>query len=96
MTAYLLTNHILSFLAPAALTAMLLVLMTRLFRRFLTSNVPLAQSLPAQAAIIFIVNVCSLTAGLLAFKNDGKMATYAAMAAAGALCQWILLRGWKR
>ena len=96
MTAYLLTNHILSFLAPAAFVALLLVLMARLFRRFLASKTPLAPSLYGQAAIVFIVNVCILTAGLVAFNNDGKMATYAAMVTGGALCQWVLLQSWKR
>jgi hypothetical protein len=37
----------------------------------------------------------TLTAGLLLFGHDGKMATYAALVLAAALCQWLLLRGWK-
>ena len=95
MTAYLLTNHLLNFLAPAAMTALLLVLSSRIFSRFLTSKKPLAQSIYAQAAIIFIVNVLVLAAGLLIFGNDGKMATYAAMVLAAAVCQWVLGRGWQ-
>ena len=95
MTAYLLTIHLMSFLAPAALTALLVVLFERVFSRFLVSKTPLAQSIWARAAIVFVVNVCVLTAGLVVFKNDGKMATYAAMVLAAALCQWMLNRGWK-
>jgi hypothetical protein len=95
MTAYLLTNHLLNFVAPAAVLAIFLALSSRLFGRFLGSKIPLAQSIWAQAAIIFVVNVCILVAGLVIFGNDGKMATYAAMALGSALCQWVMLRGWK-
>jgi hypothetical protein len=95
MTAYLLLDHILSFLAPAAIMALLLVLLSRFFSRFLASKRPLAQSMYVQVAIIFIVNVLVLAAGLVLFGNDGKMATYAAMVLASAVCQWVLWRGWK-
>ena len=95
MTAYLLTDHILNFIAPAAVVALLLVLLVRLFSRFLVSKRLVAKSLWAQAAIIFIVNVLVLAAGLVFFGNDGKMATYAAMVLAAAICQWILFKGWK-
>ena len=95
MTAYLLLNHILNLLAPAASVALLLVLLSRIFSRFLTSKRPLAQSIWVQAAIIFIVNTIVLVAGLVFFGNDGKMATYAAMVLAAAVCQWVLWRGWQ-
>ena len=95
MTAYLLLDHILNFIAPAAVVALLLVLAARLFNRFLVSNKSSNQSIWAQAAIIFIVNVFVLVAGLVFFSNDGKMATYAAMVLAAALCQWVLFKGWK-
>ena len=95
MTAYLLTDHILNFIAPAAVVALLLVLSSRIFSRFLVSKRPFTQSIWAQAAIIFIVNVTVLTAGLVFFGNDGKMATYAAMVLAAAVCQWVLFKGWK-
>ena len=95
MTAYLLTDHVLNFIAPAAVVALLLVLLGRVFRRFLISKSPFTQSIWAQAAIIFIVNVLALVAGLVFFGNDGKMATYAAMVLAAAACQWVLWRGWR-
>ena len=95
MTAYLLLDHILNFLAPAAVVALLLVLFGRFFSRFLKSKKPVAQYLWAQAAIVFIVNVLVLSFGLVVFGNDGKMATYAAMVLASAVCQWVLWRGWK-
>ena len=95
MTAYLLTDHLLNFIAPAAVVALLLALSSRVFSRFLVSKRPLTQSIWAQTAIIFIVNVVVLGAGLVFFGNDGKMATYAAMVLASALSQWVLARGWR-
>ncbi|NQW93501.1 MAG: hypothetical protein HQ446_05640 [Polaromonas sp.] len=95
MTAYLLIDHILNFMAPAAVVALLLVLLSRFFGRFLVSKRPISQSIWAQATTIFIVNVVVLAAGLVFFGNDGKMATYAAMVLASSVCQWVLFKGWK-
>jgi hypothetical protein len=72
-----------------------LVVLSRIFGRFWLPKKPPNQSIYAQAAIIFIVNAIVLTAGLVFFGNDGKMATYAAMVLAAAVCQWVLGRGWR-
>jgi hypothetical protein len=95
MTAYLLTDHLLNLLAPAAFVAVLLVLFGRMFGRFFRLNKPVPQSIWAQEAIIFIANAAVTLAGLVFFGNDGKMATYAAVVFVAALSYWILLRGWK-
>ena len=95
MTAYLLLDHILNFIAPAAVVALLLVLLARVFSRFLMSKRSHTQSIWAQAAIIFIVNVVVLALGLVIFGNDGKMATYAALVVASSVSQWMLWRGWR-
>ena len=95
MTAYLLTDHLLNFIAPAAVVALLLVLLVRLFSRFLVSKRPFNQSISAHFATIFIVNVLVLAAGLVFFGNDGKMVTYAAMVLVAAVCQWVLFKGGK-
>lgn len=95
MSAYLLINHLLNFMAPAALLALLLVVMARLFFGFFKSKKPFVRTWWVQAAIIFVVNVIILTAGLLFFGHDGKMLTYAALVLGAAFCQWLLLRGWK-
>lgn len=95
MTAYLLINHLLNFMAPAAFVALGVVLLARLFSRFFKSKKPLARTLWAQAAIIFVVNIAILTAGLLFFGRDGKMASYALLALGAATGEWVLLRGWK-
>ncbi|MBK5204930.1 MAG: hypothetical protein JJD98_05840 [Polaromonas sp.] len=95
MSAYLLINHLLNFMAPAALLALLLVVMARLFFGLFKSKKPFVRTWWVQAAIIFVVNVVILTAGLLFFGHDGKMLTYAALVLGAAFCQWLLLRGWK-
>lgn len=95
MTAYLLTNHLLNFMAPAAFVALVVVLLARIFSRFFKSKGHLSLTLWAQAAIVFVVNLAILTAGLLFLGRDGKMLTYAALVPGAALCQWLLLRGWK-
>lgn len=95
MTAYLLTNHLLNFIAPAASVALLLVLLSRLSFGLFKSKQALAQVWWAQAAIIFIVGLAILATGLLAFGRDGKMMTYAALVLGSAVCQWVLVRGWK-
>lgn len=95
MTFYLLANHLLNLVLPAAAVALLLVLASQVFGGLFKSKRPVTQSWYAQAAIVFIANVAVLVAGLVFFGHDGKMLTYAAMVAGAALCQWVLLGAWK-
>ena len=95
MTAYLYINHLLNFIAPAAAMAVLLVLMSRLFLGFFKTKAPLAQVWYAQAATIFVVGCVILLAGLAVFGRDGKMVTYAVLVLGAAVCQWVLIRGWR-
>ena len=95
MTAYLLTDHLLNLLAPAAVVALLLLLLASLFDRFSGAKRTVAKSIWARLATIFIVNLVVLVAGLVLFGNDGKMATYAALVLAAATCQWVLGKNWK-
>ena len=95
MTAYLLANHILNFVAPAFFVALLVVAAS--------SRLPGGRSRGGsgrfgwrqQLALVSGVNVLVLAAGLVFFSQDGKLLTYAAMALASALVQWLLLRCWK-
>lgn len=96
MTTYLFANHLLNFVAPAAFMAVVLAVLSRTFGQVFRSKRLLVHALWAQIAINFVFNVAVLAVGLIIFGNDGKMATYAAMAIAAALCQWVLLRGWQR
>lgn len=95
MTAYLLADHLLNFMLPAAALALLLMLLAQFFGRFYKRKRSSSYSWRAQLGIIFVVNLAILVAGLVVFGVDGKMATYAALVVGGALCHWVLGRGWK-
>lgn len=95
MTALNLTNQLLNFMAPAAFVALLVVLGTRFFALFFKSKRPLALSVWAQIAIVFIASLVLLVAGLAIFGRDGRMASYVLLAVGAATCQWVLLRGWR-
>ena len=96
MTAYLLADHLLNFVAPAALITVLLVVFSWLFSGFSGSKMAFAHSWLAQLAINFIVGVIVLAAGLLLLGRDGKMLTYLLLILAMAASQWWQLGGWKR
>jgi hypothetical protein len=95
MTFYLLANHLLNFVLPAAAVALLLVLSSRVFGGIFRSSRPVAATWWVQTVIVFVANVAVLAAGLVFFGHDGKMATYAAMVGGAALCQWVLLGAWR-
>ena len=96
MTAYLLANHLLNFIAPAVFMAVLLVVSSRLFAGLFGLKRPLTHSWRAQLAINFVVGVMVLVAGLVLLGRDGKMLTYLLLALAMAASQWWLIGGWKR
>lgn len=79
MTATLLFNHLLNLMAPAGVVALLLVVFSRLLAPFFMPNRSQAHAIIAWTAIIFIVNLVVLLAGLVLWGHDGKMVTYAAM-----------------
>ena len=95
MTAYLLINHLINFIAPAAFVALVLLFGTRLLGRIFKSKKAVAQTMWAQFAIIFVVNIAILILGLLLSGHDARMLTYAALVLASALCFWLLNRSWK-
>ncbi|MDB5890447.1 MAG: hypothetical protein JWP47_1278 [Polaromonas sp.] len=96
MNLYLLTDHLLNFMAPAAFVALVLVVSTSLKGRLFKRKRPPARGIAGQVAIVFIVNLVMLSAGLAVFGSDAKMASYGAMALVAGFCQWMLLRGWQR
>jgi hypothetical protein len=85
-------NHLVNFVAPAAVVALLVVVAAR----FLKLKSRLAQSIIAQAAINFIACVAVLSAGLWFFGRDGKVATYTVMVLVAATVQWLLLGAWRK
>ena len=96
MRAYLLINHLLNFMAPAAMLALLLAIFPHFFLAFFASKRPLAQSWWRQVAINFVVGVLLLLAGLVLLGRDGKMLTYVGLVLGMATSQWWLLGGWKK
>ena len=95
MTAYLLANHLLNFVAPAFFVAWLVVAVSARWTARRSSGGRGRLGWWRQFALLSGVNVLVLVAGLVLFSQDGKLLTYAALALASALAQWLLLRGWK-
>ena len=96
MTAYLLTDHLLNIMAPAAVMAVLLVMLNRFGSLLFRSKDLEVPDFTTSLAIIFIVNIGILSVGLVGFGHDGTMATYAAMVVGAALALMMLTRSKKR
>ena len=96
MTAYLLADHLLNLVAPAALMALLLAAFFRLFPGFFKQKQASPHAWWTQAAINFVVGAGVLTMGLVLLGRDGRMLTYVALVLAMALGQWCQAGGWKR
>ena len=83
--------HGLNFLAPALFIALFLPAANRwVLRRALPRP-----GLWVQVAILFVVGLAALLAGLVLFGVDGKMLTYLALVLCCASAQWVMGRGWK-
>ena len=83
-----LLNHAINFMAPALWLALLMPLLSRILIR----KRPVALTLLAQVAVLFVAGCGLLTAGLVLFGRDGKMLTYLAMVLGIATTQWWLQR----
>jgi zinc transporter ZupT len=86
-----LSIHLLSFVAPALVVAVLVALAGSLLLP--RSGRPQRWWLPV--ALNFIAGVAVLASGLWWFGRDGKMATYTALVIAVATCQWLSGRAWR-
>ena len=84
--------HLTGLLLPAAFVACVLAFSGQFFKQ----NRPLAGTYIARVAILFIVCVAVLMAGLFLAGRDGKMLTYLAMVLIGGTAQWLLSGGWRR
>ena len=96
MTAYLLADHLLNLVAPAAMVALLMAVFSRASCAFLKSKKLFAQVWIAHLAVNFVVGTCVLLVGLALLGRDGKMLTYVAMVIAVAASRWHQLSGWRR
>jgi hypothetical protein len=84
-------RHLLSFLAPALVVAVLVALAAR----FVLPPAARPRSLALAVAINALAGVLVLAGGLWFFGRDGKMATYAALMMAVATAQWLGGRAWR-
>lgn len=91
MGAFGLINHLLNFILPALVLALMLPLCA--------CWMPMARATPLRLSrsvlVLTLVNITVLLAGLLLFGRDGKMVTYLTMAVASATTQWLLLKAWR-
>jgi hypothetical protein len=92
MTLLDLLDHLLNFVAPAFAVGFLCALLGRLTLR----QSGKLRAWWAQGAVNFLVGVAVLVTGLIAFGQDGRMATYAALVVACGTSQWIVSGGWGR
>lgn len=83
--------HLINFAMPAVVVGTLVALVAPWVLKK-----PSVRSRWKQAAVNAAAGTLTMVAGLMAFGNDGKMATYAAMLAMVATSQWIAVAGWKR
>ncbi len=83
--------HLMGFVAPAFVVALLVALAGRLV--FPRNRGPQRWWVPV--ALNFVAGVLVLAGGLLLFGRDGKMATYLALVLVVATCQWLSGRGWR-
>jgi hypothetical protein len=86
-----LSQHVLSFAAPALAVALLVAL----GGRWLLPRGTPRPAWWALFAINFLAGLAALGAGLWYFGRDGKMASYAAMVLAVATAQWLSGRAWR-
>ncbi|QNP48008.1 hypothetical protein [Diaphorobacter aerolatus] len=90
MNPFIALNHLLNFVAPAFVIAVVMVGCGQLFFRQRAKLIGWIKPV----AINFIVGCAVLLAGLWYFGNDGKWLSYMALSVAIATTQWVLLRGW--
>jgi hypothetical protein len=84
MSFFDLANHLFNFVLPA----IALGVMVPLFSRLIWRNTPAKRPLKSQILITSLAGIAVLFAGLVIFSTDGKMATYGALVAVAAVCQW--------
>lgn len=83
--------HLLNFFLPAFVVGTLVALVSPWALKRSTPR-----SLWRQSALNAAAGAVALLAGLAFFGNDGKMATYAAMCALVATCQWAGSGAWRK
>jgi hypothetical protein len=84
-------DHFLNFVAPAFAVGFLCALLGRFGAR------PAGERMAwwVQGMVNFIVGVAVLLGGLIVLGQDGRLATYAALALACGTSQWIVSGQWR-
>jgi len=85
-------NHVLSFALPALALAIALPSLARMTAWGRGGPA----SFKTQVLVNFVAALAVLLAGLWFWGQDGRMATYLAMATVSGSVQWLILRGWQR
>ena len=83
-------NHLLNFVAPALVLALLQVAGSQLFMR----KMAVSRGWIAPIALLFIVGCVVLAGGVLLLGSDGQMLTYGVLVLATASAHWLWLRAW--
>ena len=83
-------NHLINFVVPALAVALCMAGPVRAFMRRKRQH----SGFWATLAVHFALGVLVLALGLWSFGLDGKMVTYALLAACCASAQWLMDRGW--
>ncbi len=91
MSFFDLANHLFNFVLPAIAMGVMMPLFSRLIWR----KTPVKRSLRSQILITSLAGVAVLLAGMVIFRTDGKMLTYAALVLVAAGCQWWFQGGWR-
>ena len=86
--------HTLNFILPAVFVGGLLAVAAPLALRIKTKRS--RQQVMRQWLINSLVGIAALALGLWFYGVDGKMMTYAALVAAQAASQFVLLRAWRK
>ena len=84
-------NHLLNFVAPALVLALLQVAGSQLFMRKMARS----RGWIAPIALLFIVGCVVLAGGVLLLGSDGQMLTYGALVLATVSAHWLWLRAWR-
>ncbi|MCZ2103451.1 MAG: hypothetical protein OZ923_02370 [Comamonadaceae bacterium] len=84
-------NHLLNFLAPALVVALLLVATSHVFMRKLAQP----RGWLAPIALLFVVGCAVLALGVALLGSDGRMLTYTALVLVCASVRWVELRAWR-
>ncbi|OJU87244.1 MAG: hypothetical protein BGO13_03275 [Burkholderiales bacterium 66-5] len=84
-------NHLLNFIAPALVLALLQVAGSQLFMR----KMAVAHGWTVPIALLSIVGSTVLVGGVLLLGRDGQMLTYGVLVLATAGAHWLWLRAWR-